>query len=135
MRLEAFTPSPAPCTLAQQSAGSAIMWMVVLLAFVIGGAVALYLVRRQLLNVGEEDGSVGAGLTLHDLRMLHQRGSLSDAEFESAKRTILGKLGENLSKSPPRTENIPRGRRSASGFDLTGERLPKEKPDSHSDRP
>lgn len=131
MRVEAFTPSPAPCTLAQQSAGSAIMWMVVLIACVIGGAVALYLIRRQLLN-GGDDGSIGAGLTLHDLRMLHKRGSLSDAEFESAKRTILGKMGDNLSQAPPRTDNHQRGRRSASGFDLTGERLPKEKPDSPS---
>ena len=59
----------------------------VLFVVVMLGVVALVLGRRI---VNKASSSEGDAFTLHDLRLLHQRGALTDEEFARAKAAIIG---------------------------------------------
>lgn len=99
-------------TLAQAGMGSAVGWLVVMLVAVIAGAVALFILRRRLLD--EEAPDESQGLTLHDLRQMHQRGDLSAEEFEAAKRVIVGSARAKVDHAEPARNPLtgePRERR------------------------
>jgi len=84
------------------------LWAGAMIALLVVGAATLVLLHRRIL--GDAHLTPGEALSLHDLRLLRQRGEMSDEEFESAKAAILGH---------------PKGvRRAPEGFDLTGEPLP-----------
>ncbi len=78
-------PTPA---LAQASIGSAALWIALLLLAVIAGAVALFFIRKQLL--GEDPATESGGLTLQDLREMHQRGDITAEELEALKKIVPG---------------------------------------------
>ena len=64
-----------------------IWWMLVLLAFVVLGFVAVVQVKRWVSK--PDEGSAGTGFTLSDLRALHRSGKMSAEEFEKAKAIIV----------------------------------------------
>ena len=66
---------------------SVIWWMLVLLAFVVVGFVAVVQVKRWISK--PDEGAAGAGFTLGDLRALHRSGKMSAEEFEKAKAIII----------------------------------------------
>lgn len=66
---------------------SVIWWMLVLLAFVIVGFVAVVQVKKWVSK--PDEGLGGTGFTLSDLRALHRSGKMSAEEFEKAKAIIV----------------------------------------------
>lgn len=80
--------SAAWAGLAQTSTSTVILWSAALVAVVIVGSVALFMIRRRLLDDARPDD--GLGLSLHDLRVMRDAGTLSEEEFEKARRAITG---------------------------------------------
>lgn len=95
-------------TLAQSGAGSAAMWIAALVLVAVLGGVALFWIRRLLLS--EEPPASATGLTLQDVREMHQRGVMSDEEFAAAKRVILGAAGEGSGPSRNPITGVERDR-------------------------
>ncbi len=77
-------------------------WLVVLLVVVVAGAILLAFLRRA---THASDASIREGFTIHDLRTLHSRGDLTDAEFARAKAAVIARAGgsgsENTVDPPP----------------------------------
>lgn len=64
-------------------------WIALLFVLLIVGAVVLHLTRQALLGGDEaEIGTGPSGLTLQSLREMHDRGDLTDEEFEAAKKIV-----------------------------------------------
>ena len=63
-------------------------WLVVLLVVVVAGAILLAFLRRA---THASDASIREGFTIHDLRTLHARGDLTDAEFARAKAAVIAR--------------------------------------------
>ena len=83
----------APSALLGQAGGAAadvILWGAIIIGLIIVGALVVYAVRNYTYRENE-DADPG-GFTLHDLRVLHQSGQLSDEEFESARAQLIGRL-------------------------------------------
>jgi hypothetical protein len=78
---------------------SVIFRSIVLIALVIGGMYAVLRLRRWLKS-DDDDGGGGIGFTLSDLRALHRRGEITDAEFEKARAQMLSGAKEMASKLP-----------------------------------
>lgn len=104
-----------PLTSAQSGVGSAALWIGLMIVLVVVGAVFLFALRRRLLN--DDAPADPAGLSLHDLRQMHQRGDISAEELEAAKRIILGSAADRAhqpSRNPitgrPRDGGTPPGR-------------------------
>ncbi|MBL8746199.1 MAG: SHOCT domain-containing protein [Phycisphaerae bacterium] len=93
---------------AQAPAGSVMMWIAALLLSVVAGAAALFWIRRRLL--GEDPADRSTGLTLQDLREMHQRGTLTDEEFAAAKRAVLGASADGSTPSRNPITGTERGR-------------------------
>jgi len=68
------------------SSVSVIWWLLVLVALLVLGFVAVVRVKRW---VTKPDEPTGGGFTLSDLRALHRSGKMSAEEFEKAKAIIL----------------------------------------------
>ena len=77
---------------------SVVFWSVGLIGLVILMAVLIMWVRRQM---SPKDDPQPQGFTLADLRELHRKGQMSDAEFERAK----GLLVQSLKATGSRPEN------------------------------
>jgi hypothetical protein len=77
--------------LAQDDSSSAevFFWCLVLLVLVIGLFVAIIVLRKKM---SPDEDFHGPGFTLSDLRQMHKKGQMSDAEFERAKIALLGSL-------------------------------------------
>jgi putative oligomerization/nucleic acid binding protein len=76
-----------------------ILWWavgIIVLMIVIAAPVIFWL--RKRLAPGEE--TRGPGFTLADLREMHKKGQMSDAEFERAKSKLLGELGHKQQGKP-----------------------------------
>jgi hypothetical protein len=69
------------------SAGSIMLWSIVLVILLLLGLVVVVYVRRR---VTEPDEPSKIGFTLSDLRQMHKRGQMTDEEFEKAKAKIIG---------------------------------------------
>jgi hypothetical protein len=126
----------APVPSRSMDVGSIMLWVGVLVVVVVGGGLALFWIRRRLL--GEDRQSAGDGVSLQTLRDMKARGELSDAEFEAAKAVVLQELGAQGKRGGPndpaaalRPKSPPPELRAKSGFDLTGEPLPKPSDPSH----
>ena len=77
-------------TLAQSpaAAGRVVFWCGVLLIAAAGLALAAWWLRRRL--IADDDAEpLPMGFSLSDLRKMHERGELSDEEFEHAKRRMV----------------------------------------------
>src|ERR1043165_262191 len=72
-------------------AGDVIPWLILLIGFILAGGVLIYFVKRW---TKQDQASSAAGFTLQDLRELHARGELSEEEFQSARRAMIGRLAE-----------------------------------------
>jgi hypothetical protein len=66
-----------------------LVWSIVLLLFVLVLFSAVAILRRKL---SPNEDFHGTGFTLSDLRQMHKKGQMSDAEFERAKAALLGSL-------------------------------------------
>jgi len=65
-----------------------VFWCGVLLIAAAGLALAAWWLRRQL--IADDDAEpLPMGFSLSDLRKMHERGELSDEEFEHAKRRMV----------------------------------------------
>jgi hypothetical protein len=82
-------------------------WLLLLLGVVVVGWIVILWVRRSLrAEVGHTKG-----FSLEDLRSLHRDGSLSDEEYESAKRTLLARRpsrDELVAQLRPQSKPIPK---------------------------
>jgi hypothetical protein len=123
----AWGAARAPSLLAVGPVGSVMMWLGVLLVCVLVGGFVLLFLRRWLLDAGADEGA--AGWDLRALRLMRDRGEISEGEYELARSRII----EAFSKSSPSTPtpsaavSPPRSGgelRAEPGFDLTGEPLP-----------
>ncbi len=88
-----------PCFLAHAAApgslfGEILPWLAALVAVVVVGAVAIWLIRR--IFGGDNVGGSG-GFTLQELRSMHAAGQLSDEEFRQAKESVIGRIRESES--------------------------------------
>ena len=108
-------------TLANLDTVRLVLWVLVLIVVVLVGGAALMWLRRALLNRPQQ-GPTGEGLMLADLRDMHRRGEISEAEFERARGVILRQAGVD---APPQTrspgsglvggDDAPRGSRPGGG--------------------
>lgn len=80
-------------TLAQGNP-SIVVWSLVLMAMVVAGFLLASWVRNR---VRQTDEPASSGFSLGELRELHRKGQLTDAEFERAKQKLVGMLR----KDPP----------------------------------
>lgn len=71
-------------------------WLVVLLITVIVGGVVMYVARRI---AHRSDNQQDIGFTLHDLRQLHERGELTDEQFERARAKMIASVRGTADKS------------------------------------
>ena len=108
-------------TLAMTETGRVLLWIGVTVVLVLVGAVIAVWVRRRYRDDALGDAAPET-LSLHELRELHERGGISDEEFEALKdaavRAHQGGVAA-LAASKPATDV-----RAAPGVDLTGEPLP-----------
>jgi len=80
-------------------------WLILLLGLVIAGGIVIFWIRRSM-DAKYGGGMDDAGFTLHDLRMLHQQGKLTDEEFASARTALIGKMQSNSdSETPEASDN------------------------------
>lgn len=85
-------------SIAQNAASGAtdiVLWLFVLAILVIAGGAALFAIRRWILG-GKSDSTSPGGLTLHDLRSMLASGTMTQEEFEAAKRQLL--VAQGISK-------------------------------------
>lgn len=74
--------------IAQTNPGSrVIFWCVVLLLVSIAAAALVFWIRRRMLQ--DDYPTVSTGFSLADFREMHQRGELSDEEFEAARARLI----------------------------------------------
>ena len=71
-------------------------WLGVLAAIVVIGAIVLAWIRRRM----RRDNAPVEGFTLHDLRQMHERGELDDAEYARAKESLLQLVQRTPSENP-----------------------------------
>lgn len=76
---------------AERSASEVIPWLILFIGIVLVGGVLIFYVRKWMKG-GGFDSSGSAGFTLQELRDMHARGELTDAEFHSARAAMIGRL-------------------------------------------
>lgn len=102
-----------PATLAQDTGTNAIRvlgWSLVLIALVVCAFVGVLWIRKWMKADDLPSGSTGFGLS--ELRALHRRGQLTDAEFERARDKIT-----SAAKAVTSQMTDPAGGRRAPGMD------------------
>jgi hypothetical protein len=67
--------------------GAVLVWSLVLIFFLVLGFVAVSYVRKWVKD--EREPNHGPGFTLGDLRRMHQRGQMTDQEFEKARNQMI----------------------------------------------
>jgi hypothetical protein len=85
-------------------------WLSALVALMVVGAVAIYLIRRTLTS--DNALSSKTSFTLQDLRDMHAAGDLTDEEFQRAKDAMIGRLANTSTSSkptPPRQQDAGAG--------------------------
>lgn len=126
MRLIAQSVSPA------QQASTVVFWLgIIVMIVVVCGVTALWLRRKLRAEEAESDDvsdAAGTGFALSDLRELHRRGELSDAEFEQARRRLIARTKAAMAQEsdaepedatftveevPDEDDNGPRGGRGS----------------------
>ena len=98
-----------------------IIWVGALILAVTAAGLIVMAIRKHLL--ARESQSNQAGGMLDELRAMHARGEVSDAEFQAARASLLAKAtGVPIPKPDPPPD--PSERRARPGYDLTGAPLP-----------
>lgn len=72
--------------------GRALLLTGVIIVVVAVAVVALVFVRRRLLDAGADSGR-GATMSLHQIRVMRERGQIDDAEFARLKAVALAQWG------------------------------------------
>jgi hypothetical protein len=103
------------------SATQIAVWAVVLMIVSIVGFWAALWIRKRAL--GEADSS-DEGLTLGALRTMHNRGELTDEEFEAARAAIVSRAGLDPDKARSVKSDGGFTQKAGPGVDLTGAPLP-----------
>ncbi len=109
--------------------GEVALWIGVLLAVVIAGALVIFALRRRIQG---EDSIEGDDLDLGTLRRMRDTGQMTNEEFEAARAAIVARHGGSdtgQSVSPLDPTRV----RARPGTDLTGDPLPR--PVRPGDRP
>lgn len=112
------------------SATQIAIWAAALIVLTIVGFWAALWIRRRAL--GEVESS-DEGLTLGALRTMHNRGELSDEEFEAARDAILSRAGLDPNKARPAKAVGGFVQKADPGVDLTGAPLPVRRDEDSSD--
>lgn len=102
-----------------------VIWVGALILAVTAAGLIVMAIRKHLLS--RENQSSQAGGMLDQLRAMHARGEVSDAEFQAARASLLAKAtGVPVPKpeTPRETPPEPSERRARPGYDLTGAPLP-----------
>ena len=84
--------APALFTFAQASTRTtdALLWIALIIVATIGGGFFILMMRRKLLAPEEHSSEANAGI-MDSLRSMRDRGELSQAEFEAARRSMIEK--------------------------------------------
>lgn len=72
------------------------LWLGVLALLIIAAVIAVALIRRAVRG----GATAAAGFTLQDLREMHERGDLTDAEYQAARTAARGEAARTLSDTP-----------------------------------
>ncbi|HVZ94406.1 MAG TPA: SHOCT domain-containing protein [Phycisphaerales bacterium] len=117
------------------------VWVGVLGGIVVVGCIVIVLVRKRLLGAPEDMSA--ENFTLEDLRRLRDSGRMTNAEYERARRRIIGTGARGDAGGTPPIVATPLGdfgapdvggeRRATPGFDLTGDPLPPTHGHGHHD--
>ncbi|TVS03631.1 MAG: hypothetical protein EA423_08285 [Phycisphaerales bacterium] len=95
--------APLPGSLLAQAgstaAGEIVLWVGLLIVALIVGAGLIMMLRNRALR-SADDASTDKGV-FDSLRKMHERGELSDEEFNAARDSIIRRL-----RTKPRSENI-----------------------------
>jgi hypothetical protein len=79
--------------LAQADSGRILLWSIVLIVLLVGAFMGVMYLRRWVMDDGSggtsDEDKAKLGFTLGDLRLMHQRGQLTDAEFETARAQMI----------------------------------------------
>jgi hypothetical protein len=79
--------------LAQADSGRILLWSIVLIVLLVGAFMGVMYLRRWVMDDGSgttsDEDKAKLGFTLGDLRRMHQRGQLTDAEFETARTQMI----------------------------------------------
>jgi hypothetical protein len=97
------------------------VWAVALMIVSIVGFWAVLWIRKRALA---ETESSNEGLTLGALRTMHNRGELSDEEFEAARAAIVSSAGLDPDKARSVRSEGGFALKAGPGVDLTGAPLP-----------
>jgi hypothetical protein len=91
----------------QSAATNAVVWVVILIALVLGGAIAILLLRQKLLSrdvPGAADGSL-----IDQMRAMRDRGQMTDEEFDRLRKSMARKAAQRRAPDA----QPPSGRRGA----------------------
>lgn len=83
-------------------------WLALLVGVVVAGWLIILWVRRSM----RAESAPSEGFSLEDLRALHRDGSLTDDEYESARRTLLAHRPSReqiVAQLKPQSKPIQRG--------------------------
>jgi hypothetical protein len=106
---------------------------VVIVVVALGGS-ALLMFRRRLFDKGGPD----PGGLLDSLRAMRDRGQITPAEFDAARKRMAAKMAGVApppSAAPRAPARDPALRTARPGFDLTGAPLPTARPGGTTDKP
>ena len=93
---------PAMSTRSGQLSDIFLPLFLLLIAVVVGAAIIHFLRRSMRRSQDRPD----EGFTLHDLRVMHKSGALSDEEFRRARAKLLEQVGRAAEDAP---EDSPEG--------------------------
>lgn len=123
----------------------------VFIVAVLALGIILLVVRRKMLQA--ENEFAGARSLMDELRDMRDRGDLTEAEYEAARKTLAAKVASRVktdiaaqppasygvklprSAMPKKMEPPPAARMAPPGYDLTGEPLPRPPEPPHSSQP
>ena len=103
---------PAPLAItdsAKHGLSGVILWSAILVVLLLACFAGYTLLRRWMRPTDTSDESA-RGFTLSDLRAMHRRGELSDAEYEATRSQMLGAAKRAADRLPPVLPRPPQRR-------------------------
>ena len=86
-------------TLANTPAAAILLWVVILIAVVLLGAIGIFALRRSMFSDPSRKAD-DAGL-MEEMRRMVQRGEMTQDEYDQARRAIIEKAKARTQKSDP----------------------------------
>lgn len=86
-------------TLANSPVVDTLIWVVVLIALILVGSLGVFALRRSILG-DPAQRTDNAGM-LEQLRRMVERGEMSQAEYDQARRAIIQKASETKASGDP----------------------------------